>query len=224
MLMPAEMNEVDFAQCLVNMGKYAPAELVQQLQEVDPGDQEQVLARELPDEGLDVQPVHHAVQQLAKASGKEYGPELHLYGDYLCLFMHCFRQDMHVPCVLGLQPVTIANSLQGETYTVSQQFSGDVSLVGSIQAQTPVFLAMAEAYSGMKFSEVDAVAIDCVQEFMNVYSGLFTRELAAREQEAELELPRCGANVTPDGSHQLAARVFSGLGVFDVILAMDEFF
>jgi CheY-specific phosphatase CheX len=225
MQMPHETHEVDFSQCLVNAGKFTPAELVEHLQDLPPEEWDQKLAQALDEEELDVEPIHAAVQKVAAATGNEYGQELELYSDYMCSFLNCCREALGVPCVVSTTPVTIDNQLQGVTYTVSQQITGDVSLVGSIMAQEPVFLAIASAYSHMQLTDAESdIAADSVQEFVNVYTGLFGRELAARHLEVELELPRCGVNVSPDGSHQLALRIFSGLGVFDVILAIDEFF
>lgn len=225
MQMPRKMLEVDFSQCLVNAGKIGPAELIERLQAMPPEEWQPALAQELDETELDVEPIHAAVQMVARAAGGDYGQELALYGDYMCSFLHACREYLEVPCVVSTAPVTLENQLQGVTYTVSQQITGDVSLVGSIMAQEPVFFALASAYSHLQITEADSeIAVDSVQEFVNVYTGLFGRELAARQQEVELELPRSGVNVAPDGSHQLVLRIFSGLGVFDVILAIDEFF
>ncbi len=226
MRMPTEINEVNFPQCLVNAGERDAQKLLQDIMAMNPEERGRNLAQMLPDDAFDVHPVYHAVERVAEGSAGEYGKELDYYSDYIELFVESCWKYLHIPCVVEPYPVTESTRLKGMTYVVSQRVSGDISIVGSVLTGEKVFLEMARAFSGEDLQEVDGMAYDSMEEFINVFSGLYSIQLAEKTQskDVELDLPRYGVNVIPEGSQKLEIALASSVGRFEVILAMDEFF
>ena len=86
-----------------------------------------------------------------------------------------------------------------------------------------VFLELAKRYSQEELPEIDELAVDSVEEFLNVVNGLFTIHLAKEKLTAELGLPKSGENVQPTGRDQLRLKVITAFGSFEAVLSADEF-
>ena len=155
------------------------------------------------------------------AAGDAYEAELELYITYMELFIDAMRE------ILGLETIIdVTQVIDDEAepfYGVSQNISGDVDITVGIIATEAVYLKLAACYSEEEFAEVDELAVDSLEELLNVINGLFCIELANDKIEAELGIPRTMRNVTPKGTHQLQLKVYNRLGSFKVILAADEF-
>lgn len=211
------MGEFNFAQCLINQGAYSTDELQELMRQAE--ENGAALARLVTDDvEIDARPVYTAVQ---RAVGDGLADELELYADYMEFFIDSMHNFMHTEGVVS--PVSVEESLDGESFASSQRIGGDISLVAGVVAAEPVYLELARRYSEEDLEEIDEMAVDSIEEFLNVINGIYTVDLAKRRSEAELELPRSGEGVTPHGSHQLRLRVYTAFGSFQVVLASDDF-
>ena len=210
-------SNFSIVQCIFNRGNYSPEEMRTILvnAELDESSAAQLLA----DDAMDVSPVRTAV---LKAMGDNYIPACQYYVDYVELFIHSLKQLLHTEAVV--ESVLCEEDEAMPCYATSQRLSGDISIVGGFIATEPVYLKLAERYSEEELPEMDEMARDSLEEFINVLNGMFSVELGEMKIETDLELPRFGENVTPKGSHQLRLRVHSSVGSFQVVMATDEFF
>lgn len=209
-------NNFSIAQCLFNENDYSDGQTQELLQQAE--QDESVLARMLSDEEMDARPVRTAVM---RAAGHEYAAEFNMYSDYMELFTDSLRDLVHTEAVVGNAAVSIDEPLP--SYAVSQHISGDFNLSIGLIASEQVYLELAERYSQEEMPEVNELAIDSVEEFLNVVNGLFCIELANQKVEAELDTPHSAMNIHPCGSRQLRLRVYTSIGPFQAILSVDEF-
>lgn len=211
------MGEFNIAQCLMNQGTHSTDELQELMHKAEADGA--ALARLITDDvEIDPRPVRTAVE---RAAGGAWSTELDMYSDYMELFLDSLNKFMHTEAVVS--PVLAENIVEGEGRASSQSIGGDVSLVAGLVARDQVFLELARRYSEEDLAEIDELAIDSLEEFLNVINGIFTVDLARKKIEAELGLPRSGENVQPHSSRQLCLRVYTAFGSFRVVLAVDEF-
>lgn len=210
------INNFSIAQCLFNEDDYSDEQIRDLLQQAE--QDESVLARMLPDEEMDTRPVRTAVM---RAAGSEYAAEINTYSDYVELFTDSLRDLMHTESVVSNAAVSTDEPLP--SYAVSQHISGDFNLTIGLIASEKVYLELAERYSQEEMPQVNDLAIDSVEEFLNVVNGLFCIELANQKLEAELDIPHSAMNIHPCGSRQLRLRLYTSIGPFQTILSADEF-
>lgn len=166
-------------------------------------------------------PVHSAVRQLC---GERLARESVFYGDFMEIFMDSLMDFLHAPAVISLEPVKeIEFSSDLATHAASQHMDGEVSIVTGILAEDAEFLELAGRYSEENLTEIDDIAIDSIQEFLNVINGIYSIQLAERSIDVELEVPRWGSVVIPSGHQQLIMRVCTDFGTIYAIVAADEF-
>ena len=211
------MDKRYLAQHLVNEGLFSREELVDLLRrksfeavEAASGSQP------VPDE----HPVMTAVQ---KAAGKELLLEAEVYGEYMELFMKSLMEFLEGPAVIETRAVQ-PDEMGDIFYAVSQRMDGDVSFVSGIMAEDREFAELASRYSEETFDSArDEVAVDSLEEFLNVVNGVFSIREAAKNEDIDLEVPRHGKLMNPNGNQQLILRVHADFGAFYVVLSSDEF-
>ena len=165
-------------------------------------------------------PVYSAVEKAA--AGQIDDPEL--YADYMTLFMDSLVGFLHTPVVIDPEPFVIPNDyFSDNVYEVSQRIEGDANLVSGMMAKEKEFISLAARYSQEEMNEVDDLAVDSMEEFFNVVNGLYCIQLAGKNKETELGLPRWNKNIAPRGDQQLLLKIHADLGSFAVVLAADEF-
>ena len=212
------MGEFNIAQCLMNQGNHSTDEMQELMHKAE--EDGATLAHLITDDvEIDPRPVRTAVE---RAAGGAWDEELGLYSDYMELFLDSMNKFMHTEAVVS--PVLAEDYVEGEGRASSQGIGGDISLVTGLVARDPVFLELARRYSEEDLTEIDELAVDSLEEFLNVINGIFTVDLARRKINAELGLPRSGEDVQPHGSRQLCLRIYTAFGSFRVVLAVDEFF
>ena len=209
-------NKFSIAQCLFNEDDYSDVQIKDLLQQAE--QDESALARMLPDDEMDTCPVRTAVM---RAAGSEFAAEVDAYSAYMELLTDSLRDLVHTESVVGNAQVLVDEA--APTYAVSQHISGDFNLTIGLVASKPVYLKLAERYSQEEMPEVNELAVDSVEEFLNVVNGLFCIELANQKVEAELDTPHSAMNIHPCGSRQLRLRVYTSIGSFQAILSADEF-
>jgi CheY-specific phosphatase CheX len=165
-----------------------------------------------------VRPLKEAVARLADGS---LDKELEYYNAYVEIFMRSLIRFMDTPAVINVFESLLDSDEQ--TRIVSQRLSGDLSMVTGLFAADDTFVEMARRYSREDIQEVDELAVDSITEFLNVMNGLYAIDLAKRQMDVDLELPRAAKNQKPVGSHQLELRIDTGFGSFVLVLATDEF-
>ncbi len=210
-------SNFSIVQCIFNRGKYSPEEMQRILVEAE--QDESSAAKLLADDALDINPVRTAVLQ---ALGDDHPREGEHYVAYMEMFMAAMKSMLHTEAVVERIPCQQAE--EAPCYATSQRLSGDFNFVAGIIASEPVYLKLAERYSEEELPEMDEMAQDCLEEFINVLNGMFSVSLGEEKLETDLELPRFGRNVSPHGSNQLCLRVHSAVGAFQVVMATDEFF
>ena len=163
-------------------------------------------------------------ETIAKAGAALSRDEREVYGSYVKLLMDQLVDFLHTPIVIDPQPFAqTAELFSSLVYEVSQRITRDVNFVGGLVANEKDFVELAARYSQEEITEVDDLAIDSLEEFLNVINGLFCIQLAGRNQEAELGLPRWNKNIVPHGSSQLLLNIYADFGTFVAVLAADEF-
>ena len=166
-------------------------------------------------------PVRHAVRRL---HGERTELEESYYEEFMELFMDELMDFLKVPAVVSLEPVEIsAFSKMEKTHAASQRLSGDLSIVTGIIGRDSYFLELAKRYAQEEMDDIDDLAVDSIEEFLNVLNGAYMVQLAKRDMETDLETPRWGRNVVPHGSRQLIMRICADFGSFYAVLATDEF-
>ena len=170
-------------------------------------------------DALEISPVRTAVKKRALESGLEM--EADRYGAFSELFVHSLKRFMDTTVVVNTsEPIQESAEL---SHIVSQRLIGGVSMVTGVYAKDEVFLEMARRYSHEDIHEVDALAVDCICEFLNVVNGLFAVDMARDDMEIDLDMPRVQENSVPEGNFQLVLVVDTGFGEFSLVLAGDEF-
>lgn len=166
-------------------------------------------------------PLETAVKKIA---GERLEEELAYYEEYATVFMHSLVRFMDTPAVINTEVQATNFAEEKLTYAVSQRLSGDVSLAICVVAAEEVFLKMAKRYSHEDFVEVDDLVLDSVTEFLNVLNGLYIIDLAKKELDVDLEIPKIFKNIQPSSNNQLILPVETCFGSLYVVLATDEFF
>lgn len=211
------ISNFSIVQCIFNRDQYTPAEMQRILREAE--QDESSAAKLLSDDAMDINPVRTAV---LLAMGNNYpNQELH-YASYMEMFMAAMKSMLHTEAVVERFPC--GEDEERPCYATSQRLRGDISFVAGIVASEPVYLKLAERYSEEELPEMDEMAQDSIEEFINVLNGMFSVALGEEKIETDLDLPRFGQNVHPQGSNQLCLRVHSAVGSFQVVMATDEFF
>ena len=164
-------------------------------------------------------PVNEVVLKLC---GGDLAEEAAIYADYMQLFVESMVEYMSTPAVIEPK-IPVLGDGGKELNAVSQRMDGDVSLVPGIMAGEREFLTLAERMSGEELNEIDDLAIDSLQEFINVVNGVFSIKMAERGLEVELEAPRAGKIIAPNANKQVLLSLFTGFGSFFVVLSADEF-
>ena len=201
-----KMREMDLAACLLDAGVADSAGL-------------DALSGRYRQCGL--HPVRQAVRRL---SGERTDLEETYYEEFMELFMEELMDFLKTPAVISLEPVEkSAFSKMGKTHAASQRLTGDLSIVTGIIGRDSYFLELAKRYAQEEMDDIDDLAVDSIEEFLNVLNGGYMVRLAKRELETDLETPRWGRNVVPHGSRQLAMRICVDFGSFYAVLATDEF-
>lgn len=203
-------------QSLFNTGTYSDAKIQHLLQTVEQDGS--VAAWLLPDDAVDNRPVRTAV---LRAAADAFPEAIGFYSDYMELFMDSLRDLAGMEAVVGGGPLPTRE--MEPSYAVSQCISGDFNLTIGLIANEAMYLELARRYSHEDLTEVDDLAVDSVEEFLNVVNGLFCIELANQKTEAELDIPHSGKNIHPCGNHQLCLRIYTAVGSFQAVLAADEF-
>ena len=210
-------NDFSIVQCIYNHSHYPPEEMQKILAAAE--QDESSAAKLLADEAVDIAAYHTAV---LKAMGDIFPQEWNWYAQYVELFMKGLKEQLSTEAVV--EDVICTEQERKPNYATSQRLSGDITFVAGLIAPEDVYLRLAERYSNEEFTEMDEMAVDCMEEYINVINGLFSVELGREKIETDLELPRTEQDVVPHGEKQLCLRVHSSAGSFQIVMAVDEFF
>jgi hypothetical protein len=168
---------------------------------------------------LRVEPVREAVLKLA---GENLAEEAQLYADYMQLLMDSLVEYMSTPAIIAPEVVK-RDENSPPLQTVTQPMNGDISLAPGIMAADREFLILAERMSGEELSTMDELAIDSLQEFINVVNGVFSIKMAEQGLEVELGIPGSKKLSVPQADKLILFRLYAAFGSFYVVLAADEF-
>lgn len=211
------MADFNVAQCLMNGGGFSTDEMQDILAEAE--EDESVLVKYLSDEvEIDSRPVRTAV---VRAAGNNCQDRLEIYAEYMELLLDSLQSMAGTQGVIS--PVSVSEMAWEPNHGASQALEGTRGFVAGIVATDDVFLELAKRYSQEELPEIDELAMDSVEEFLNVVNGLFTIQLAKEKITAELGLPASGENIQPDGKEQLRLRVITAFGSFEAVLSAEEF-
>lgn len=211
------MADFNVAQCLMNGGGFSTDEMQDILAEAE--EDESVLVHYLSDDvEIDPRPVKTAVTRAAGENDQEI---LEIYAEYMELLLDSLQSMAGTQAVLS--PVSITDMAWEPNHGTSQSIKCVLGFVPGIIATDDVFLELARRYSQEELPEIDDLAVDSVEEFLNVVNGLFTIQLAKEKITAELGLPLSGENVQPGGKNQLRLRVITAFGSFETVLSAEEF-
>lgn len=211
------MGDFNVAQCLMNDGSFSTDEMQDILAEAE--EDESVLVHHMSDDvEIDSRPVRTAV---LRAAGSNCQDRLEIYAEYMELLLDSLQSMASTQAVIS--PVSIQDMAWEPNHGTSQELKSVLKFVPGIIATDDVFLELARRYSQEDLPDIDELAVDSVEEFLNVVNGLFTIHLAKENITAELGLPVSGENVQPVGRNQLRLRVITSFGSFEAVLSEEEF-
>ncbi len=141
---------------------------------------------------------------------------------YVKYFMAVSGEILSTAIAVDKTPVK-AKALRGKTHIVSQVLVGDVNLVTGIYAEDGVFLELAKRYAGEPFEAIDEMAIDALEEFLNVVHGGYAVELAKGGRETDMDIPRWAENTAPSAPQQVQVSIDTAFGSFRIVVAEEEF-
>lgn len=166
---------------------------------------------------------HPVITAVQRAAGDELLLEVEPYSKYMELFMSSLMDFLGAPAAIDTEPVP-ADESKDIFYAVSQRMNGDLSIVSGIMAERDEFTELAARYSEEEITGPESdIAIDSLEEFLNVVNGVFSIREAREDREVDLEVPRSGKLMNPTGNQQLVLRVYADFGIFYVVLSSDEF-
>ncbi|MBR2216596.1 MAG: chemotaxis protein CheX [Selenomonadaceae bacterium] len=156
---------------------------------------------------------------------RELEQEIVYYDAYMALFMRYLEEYLSGEATIADATVSLED-LPTENHVAYQGMGGDWEIVTAIMAEEAPFLAFAQRYSGEELAELDDMAVDAVEEFLNVVNGFFSVQLAKGEPTMELDLepPQYARDVEPLGSHLLSLRLHLDFGDIYVLLSSDVVF
>ena len=140
-----------------------------------------------------------------------------IYTEYIALFLRSLVRFMDTVGIL----VPETTLPQEEKWLISQRMTGDQMLATGIWLTEPVLLEMACRYSGERLQTVNAFAVDCLKEFLNVVNGMFVVRLSDRHFEMDLEMQKAKKNAAPHGNQQVVATVNMNFGPLQLVIAAD---
>lgn len=155
-------------------------------------------------------------------SGEELEQEIFVYTEYIQVFLRAMEDFLEFPAIL--LPHTEAESVKKESpQMVAQTIEGAMRMETAIAAEDHVFNALARAYAHEEVSENEELAIDSMQEFLNVVNGNYAVRLDQRNIEVDLSFPRFGRKMKILPSRLLEVPLAMPVGKCVVILATDRF-
>lgn len=166
------------------------------------------------------EPIPEAVAHLL--AGREMEREAALYADYVTVFFDALYRFLGGAGVIRLDYTTCLPE-EKPRQIVAQRISGGIALVVGIEALEKEFLALARRYSREELPEMDELALDSMEEFLNVVDGLFAVKLGKRELEVDLALPVSATEMHRHPSNLLRLFIDTPWGGFDLLLATDAF-
>lgn len=140
-----------------------------------------------------------------------------IYTEYIELFLRSLVRFMDTVGIL----VPEASAAREDKWLISQRMTGDQMLATGIWLTEPVLLEMACRYSGERLQTVNAFAVDCLKEFLNVVNGMFIVRLSDRHFEMDLEMQKAHKNIAPRGSRQVVATINLNFGPMRLVIAAD---
>lgn len=163
------------------------------------------------------QPIMEVVSSLLKSKGMELGEKEH-WGDYVELLVGTMQRFMNTDAIL-LQGGKAAAEAD-RTYLVSQSMNGALSMTAGCFMCGSVLLTMANRFSGEELTEVDEMAVDCLEEFCNVLNGLYIVNMSGKNMDMDLDMPRTEEDAVPTGADVLSLQVETEFGSW--ILYMSD--
>lgn len=155
---------------------------------------------------------------------RELEQEIDDYDTYMQLFMKYLEEYLPGKYSVGGK-MFVAEKLPEENHVVYQGMGGDLELITAIMAEEEAFLEFGRHYSGESLELLDPLAIDCVEEFLNVVNGFFSVQMSEEEgKEVDLEPPQYVRDVEPLGSHLLSLCLRMEFGEIYVLLSTDVVF
>ena len=167
----------------------------------------------------DCHPVETAVHDMLvswNADENDYG----YIKDYVELFLGALQRFMNTDALI----IQGGNSDGVDTtYLTYQSMGGALRLTVGCRMNGDVMLSMAKRFSDEVLTEVDEMAIDCIEEFCNVLNGLYIVNMSGKSQDMDLDMPQTVENGEPGGDSVFQLRVETEFGGFVLYLSMDGF-
>ncbi len=165
------------------------------------------------------QPVNQVVADLLEARQKDPAEYEHLR-EYMVLFLESMQNFLHTDAAIIRDR---ENDWQGTSYLTYQSMGGSLRLTVGCRMTSQVLLAMATRFSDEEQSQVDEMAIDCIEEFCNVINGLYIVSMSGKSHDMDLDMPKTVENRSPYGDNVFQLRVETEFGGFAMYISMDGF-
>ena len=164
-------------------------------------------------------PVADIVSMLLEAQNLD-AKEYFYVSEYVELFLRAIKKFTHTEAlVIPNEDFEVADT----TYLTYQTMGGSLRLTSGCRMTGSVLLDMASRFSGDTQSEVNEMAIDCIEEFCNVVNGRYIVNMSGHNQDMDLDMPRTVENGVPAGDDVLSFRVVTEYGTYELYLSREGF-
>ena len=141
-------------------------------------------------------------------------------GEYVELFMRAIKRFTHTEVlVIPNEDFEVADT----TYLTYQTMGGSLRLTAGCRMTGSIMLDMASRFSGDIQTEVNEMAIDCIEEFCNVVNGRYIVNMSGHNHDMDLDMPRTVENGIPAGDDVLSFRVVTEYGEYELYLSREDF-
>ena len=141
-------------------------------------------------------------------------------GEYVELFMRAIKRFTHTEVlVIPNEDFEVADT----TYLTYQTMGGSLRLTAGCRMTGSIMLDMASRFSGDIQTEVNEMAIDCIEEFCNVVNGRYIVNMSGHNHDMDLDMPRTVENGIPAGDDVLSFRVVTEYGEYELYLSREGF-
>lgn len=168
---------------------------------------------------LDQHPVQTVVGNVLQARGFD-AHDYEYVGDYVELFMSALQRFMNTDALLYQADKCPETA---PAYLTYQSMGGALRLTAGCRVGGDVLLTMASRFSDESLSEIDEMAIDCIEEFCNVFNGLYIVNMSGKSQDMDLDMPHTIEDGEPEGNGVMRLRVETEFGAFMLYMSTDGF-
>ena len=165
----------------------------------------------------------HPVDEVVNSMLAEKNADIEEYAyicDYVQLFVRAMNRFVDTDALLVRDDSV---DLVDSTYLVYQNMGGTKKLTVGCRMTGKELLDMASIFSGEQQTEVNEMALNCIEEFCNVVNGHYIVNMSAKKQDMDLDMPHTVENAVPMGDNVFSLRIETEFGALMLYISEDGF-